>query len=119
MQNSVNDALLSAQLKPRVRTKVGEVGVKHDDGKPPISLIPRRAIEEEARVFGFGADKYGKGNWRGGLLYSRLIDAALRHVLAFADGENNDPESGLPHTAHARACLAMLMQIDESWDDRK
>lgn len=92
--------------------------MKNDAGKPPISLIPRKAIEDEAVVFGFGAGKYGVNNWRKGLSYRRLVDAALRHVLAFAAGEDLDLESNLPHLAHARACLAMLSVMDERWDDR-
>lgn len=94
------------------------VGIKHDSGKPPISLIPRQAIEGEAQVMAFGAGKYGKNNWRHGIAYSRLIDAAMRHILAIADGEDNDPETGLPHAAHARCCLAMLMATGPEWDDR-
>jgi hypothetical protein len=93
-------------------------GTKHDSGKPPISLIPRVAIEQEALVMGFGAEKYGKGNWSNGLSYSRLIDACLRHTLAFADGEDNDPETGLSHLAHARCCLGMLLAMPTEWDDR-
>lgn len=94
------------------------VGLKHDSEKPSISLIPRQAIEQEALVMMFGAKKYGKNNWRQGLAYSRLIDAALRHILAYADGEDLDPETGLPHLAHARCCMAMLMGMPGAWDDR-
>ena len=93
-------------------------GIKHDSGKPPIGLIPREAIEQEALVMAFGASKYGKDNWRGGLAYSRLVDACLRHVLAFNDGEDLDAETGLSHLAHARCCLAMLLAMPASWDDR-
>lgn len=66
----------------------------------------------------FGADKYGRNNWRKGLHYSRLIDAAMRHILAFADGEDSDPETGLSHAAHARCCLGMLLAMPKEWDDR-
>lgn len=93
-------------------------GVKNDSGKPKIGLIPTIAIEQEAAVMGFGAAKYGRDNWRGGLHYSRLIDAALRHMLAFSGGENLDPETGLSHLAHARCCMGMLMAMPPEWDDR-
>jgi Domain of unknown function (DUF5664) len=94
---------------------------KFDSGKPPISLIPRVAIEGEARVLGFGADKYGKDNWRKGCEWSRYIDAALRHMHAFAAGEDNDPESGESHLHHARCCLGFLAEyVDKNigTDDR-
>ena len=82
-------------------------GVKHDNGKAPISLIPVEAILGEADVFAFGAKKYGKHNFRLGMEHTRVLDAALRHVLAILKGEDVDPESGKPHWAHARCCLAM------------
>lgn len=85
-------------------------GTKYDDGKPPISLIPRSAIEEEAMVLAFGAKKYAADNWRKGFAYRRLIDAALRHMFAIADGEDYDPETGLLHAAHARCCLGFLIE---------
>ncbi len=96
-------------------------GVKHDQGKARISLIPVVAIQGEAEVFGFGANKYGAYNFRGGIVYSRLLDAILRHVLAIVDGQDLDPESGKPHWAHARCCLAMLASMEQDHpelDDR-
>jgi hypothetical protein len=82
-------------------------GIKHDNGKPPISLIPVEAILGEADVFAFGAAKYGKHNFRHGMEHTRLLDAAMRHILAIVKGEDIDVESGKPHWAHARCCLAM------------
>lgn len=85
-------------------------GVKHDTGKPPISMISRTALEAEAYVMAFGAAKYNRDNWRQGMKWTRLVDAALRHVLAIGDGEDIDPETGLPHAAHARCCMAFLLE---------
>jgi len=48
------------------------------------------------------------------MAYSRLIDATLRHVYAFADKESIDPESGKSHLAHARCNLAMLLYFIEN-----
>lgn len=97
-------------------------GIKHDDGKAPMGLIPRAAIIAEAQVLAFGASKYSAWNWAKGMAWSRLIDAALRHIYAYADGETNDPESGLNHLAHARCCLGFLLDYVESHpelDDRR
>jgi hypothetical protein len=66
----------------------------------------------------FGATKYSKNNWRNGIAYSRLIDAALRHILAYSSGEDFDLETGLSHAAHARCCLGMLLEMPTEWDDR-
>ena len=83
---------------------------KLDDGKPPLGLIPYSALMEEARVLGFGVEKYGAHNWRQGLEWQRLIDAALRHILAFNNGKDLDPETGLHHLAHARCSLGFLIE---------
>lgn len=96
-------------------------GVKFDGGKPPIGLIPRSALIAEANALAFGAQKYGRDNWRGGMDWSRLVDAAFRHLSAFADGEDNDPETGLVHLAHLKACASFLIEYHEKClgtDDR-
>ncbi len=96
-------------------------GIKHDQGKPSISLIPVEAIIEEARAFDFGAKKYGRHNFRLGMDHTRVLDAALRHILAIVRGEDVDPESGLKHWAHARACLGMYAYFQSNGvgkDDR-
>lgn len=85
---------------------------KFDGGKPPLSLISRTALEEEAKVMAYGVGKYGTHNWRQGMDFSRLMDAALRHIYAFADGEDKDKETGLSHLAHARCCLAFLIEYE-------
>lgn len=96
-------------------------GKKFDQGKAPITLIPAIAIAGMAQVFGFGAKKYGRHNFREGIAYSRLLDAAHRHLLAYQEGEDMDPESGFPHWAHALCCLSMLAFMttkEGKWDDR-
>lgn len=100
------------KLPPKIvpGTKKSSEAVKFDAGKPPLALISRTALEEEAKVMAFGLEKYGAHNWRAGMDFSRLMDACLRHVYAFADGEDNDKETGLSHLAHARCCLAFLLE---------
>jgi hypothetical protein len=84
-------------------------GRKDDEGKAPLSIIPYEALVEAAKVFGFGAEKYTRDNWRGGFEWTRLIDAALRHINEFNNGEDTDKESGHSHIGHALCCLMMLM----------
>lgn len=96
-------------------------GKKFDQGKAPITLIPTVALLGMAKVFDFGAKKYGRHNFRAGITYSRLLDAAFRHLLAYQEGEDLDPESGHPHWAHALCCIAMLAFMTTrkgEWDDR-
>lgn len=89
--------------------------LKFDQGKAPLSIIPKEALEYEARAFKYGAEKYGRNNFKAsGLDHTRLLDAALRHIYAYAGGQNNDDESDLNHLGHARANLAMLIYMLEN-----
>lgn len=94
-----------------------ETGQKFDAGKPPMSLLDRYALEQIAQVLAFGANKYNADNWRGGIRHRRLIDAALRHLLAISDGEDIDPESGLPHAAHLGCCVMFLLWMQKHRPD--
>lgn len=85
------------------------LAVKADDGKNPLDLLPTVALESVGLVLEHGARKYAAHNWRKGMNYSRLISALLRHVFAFMRGENIDPESNLPHMAHAACCVLFLL----------
>jgi Domain of unknown function (DUF5664) len=89
-------------------------GTKHDAGKVPLELLDRKALDELARVLDFGQRKYAADNWRAGLSYRRLIGATLRHVTAIMDGEDNDPETGLKHAAHAMCELMFLLNFQLS-----
>lgn len=82
----------------------------HGVKKTPLHLIPPPALEAEAWVFGLGAQKYGAYNWREHTVSASVYQAAaLRHLLAWWNGEGTDPESGQSHLAHARACLGILL----------
>ena len=83
---------------------------KHfDEGKPALQWIPYDALVEISRAFSYGAVKYGNGNFKGGMSWSKMVGSILRHTYRFMAGENNDDESGLPHLAHAGACICMLL----------
>lgn len=83
-------------------------GVKFDERKPAMDLVPWKAVRASAEVMGYGRDKYEAHNWRKGLAASRLSAAALRHLTAWISGEDLDPESGLSHLSHASCCVLML-----------
>lgn len=93
---------------------MSDVARKHDAGKAQLDLVPRELEAAAARAFGFGVKKYARGAWlKGGLTQGRLLAALKRHVAAYNDREDNDPESGLCHLDHAAACLAMLLATRE------
>jgi len=96
-------------------------GLKYDTGKVPLELLPPEALIEIAKVLAFGAEKYGRHNWRKGMAWSRLVGAILRHLFAWMLGEDKDPESGLSHLAHAGCDILFLMSYEiqgSGTDDR-
>ena len=90
--------------------------------KPPLHLIPSAAEITESLAMAHGAKKYGAFNWRWKKVKASIyIAAALRHLVQWFDGQDEDPETGVSHLAHARACLGILldaMSLDQMIDDR-
>lgn len=82
--------------------------VKFDTGKPQFSLIPQEALLEVAKVFTYGAEKYGVFNYSNGMEYLRYIDAAQRHINQWLRGEDID-ESETNHLSNAIASLMMVL----------
>jgi Domain of unknown function (DUF5664) len=96
-------------------------GTKFDSEKPPLSIIPTDALVGMANAFNYGAKKYSRNNFRNGIEYTRLVDACMRHLSSWVEGESVDPESTLSHVDHAMASLAMLkfMEVNKpEMDDR-
>lgn len=85
------------------------VGLKFDSAKPDLSLLPIEFLNEVAFAMMHGEKKYGRYNFTNGMSWSRIIAAGLRHLYAFAAGEDLDKESGVSHLGHAGACVLMLV----------
>lgn len=83
---------------------------KYGKSKPAIGLIPGPALLYIADAFGDGAKKYGPANWRvDPVSASTYINAALRHIHSWFDGEERAEDSGVHHLGHAAACLAIVL----------
>lgn len=77
--------------------------------KVPLSLIPRSAKVLMAMGLGIGAIKYGEYNWRVSKVRLRVyLEALERHADALLDGEDLDPDTGLPHIAFILATSAII-----------
>jgi hypothetical protein len=92
-------------------------GIKHDESKRRMDLVPTSLISSVARILEFGARKYGDNNWREGLKWSRVYAALQRHLADFWDGNDLDSESGLPHLYHAACNIAFLIEFYEKRKD--
>ena len=88
-------------------------GKKEDAEKLDWSLlleIHPKQLEEVIRVLEHGARKYGRENWKQlSDFRRRYINALQRHLVAFADGQECDKETGLHHMAHAICNCLFLM----------
>lgn len=108
------------QLQDSMIVQSKPSGMKFDQDKPRMDLLDPIALEGLAAVLTFGAKKYAAHNWRGGLTYSRLFAALLRHTFAILRGERIDPESGLPHVDHIGCCwmfASNMMKTRPDMDD--
>ena len=80
------------------------------EAKPKMSHTPTESIRLLGQVHSMGAAKYGAFNWREKTVSSTVYyDAAMRHLMAYFDGQDIDEESGLPHLAHVMACCSILL----------
>lgn len=86
-----------------------------------FSLLPFDALDEILRAYNYGSKKYADHNWRKGYNWSLSFDAAMRHLTAWWEREEKDPESGLSHLAHAGwhvLCLLWFQLNGAGTDDR-
>ena len=90
-----------------------KLATKFDEGKRDWSLLPLDSVEEIVKVLEFGANKYAAHNWssNGGFKYTRVINAMIRHLFAFARGVDKDPETGLSHLAHLGCNVLFLLHF--------
>ena len=96
------------------RTKESK-GVKHDAGKIQWALLPWRELKQVALVLTKGVKKYSADNWMHvPAAERRYFEAAMRHITARQLGEIKDPETKLPHLAHAVCCLLFWMWFDNT-----
>ena len=90
-------------------------GRKDDAGKPRPTLVMRtmaNALQQVLAVAEYGARKYSPDNWlQVPDAVQRYTDAMLRHQQAHLRGEVRDPESGLPHMAHAAWCALAVLEL--------
>lgn len=77
-------------------------------GKTDISHLPPSFIKDLAEVFSKNSHKYPKWNYAKGQLYTTAYDSLMRHILAFMDGEDKDPEDGCSHIMKAAANILIL-----------
>lgn len=88
--------------------------------KAPMSTIPGNVLAEIGVGMLEGACKYGRHNYRvAGVRASVYYDGVNRHITAWWEGEDYDPDSGLSHITKAITSLIVLRDamIQDKWTD--
>lgn len=80
------------------------IGTKIDTDLVPFELIVAAAVG-----LGLGEHKYTARNFEKGLSYRSLINSIERHCKALKDGEEFDPDTGIPHYMLIASSTAMLV----------
>lgn len=103
---------------------IGKPSVSYPDNNPktafgmaktPLDLVPTELINHVAQAFANGAAKYGPYNWRTAKISSSVYyAAAMRHLMAWWEGEEKAADSGVHHLGHAGACIAMILDTQHT-----
>lgn len=115
------DAIRPTQFK---KAEENNSGLKYDCNKPRFDLIPADALEEVAKLYTIGANKYGVRNWELGMSYGRLFGALMRHAWGWWKGERDDKDNKLHHLSAVIFNAAALLHYElnlkkfKEFDDR-
>lgn len=106
---SVEKTATHQSITGEVRITDPWTGGQKGQKQAQLGALDPQSLMEVAKVAGFGAIKYSRYNFMKGYAWSLSYDALQRHLHAFWDGEDRDPESGHLHLAHAAwHCLTMI-----------
>lgn len=90
--------------------------------KVSMSKFPSIGYIHGAHAMMDGAQKYGPYNWRDNkVIASIYVDAAIRHIIDWFEGQEVAPDSEVHHLGHAIASCAILLDAQETGnliDDR-
>jgi hypothetical protein len=109
---SCMDRVSSPNWREEVAMAPPTEGRKFDGDKARYDLIPPEIEDAIAKVLTFGASKYGERNWELGMRWGRPYAALRRHMAAWWQGEDTDPETGMSHLWHAACCIAFLTAFE-------
>ncbi len=88
-------------------------GIKFDEDKIMMDLIPTELLEEVGKVLTHGAKKYEPRNWEKGMSWRRVYAALQRHLWVWLKGETMDKDSKISHLSHAACNIAFLIAYEK------
>lgn len=100
----------SKEQTERPAEEIGNPKVGAASKKYSLRYLPLSANVEVNRALENGADKYGLCNWRDtNVKASVYIDAALRHIAQWQEGQELASDSTVHNLGHAMASLAIII----------
>ena len=82
----------------------------YGDNKVPLHLFPFTAIALGSMALLEGREKYGQDNFRASPVEAMTyVRACMGHLMAWAEGRDVDPASGLDELGQTLACIAILI----------
>jgi len=86
---------------------------KDDKEKTRYRLVHPLFLKGVAEVLTYGGNHYGDDtNWKKCPDPWRYYDPLWRHVMAFLEGESEDPDTGKHHLFHATCCILFMWWMD-------
>lgn len=112
---------IDPNLKKEIQSLKSGTGLRYNDGKLRYDLFHPYSMEQLAKIFTMGANKYAERNWEKGMKWTTVIASLKRHLAAIERGEDYDKESGLLHSSHVEwnaHALTAYYKIFPQGDDR-
>jgi hypothetical protein len=96
--------------------QIGKEGAaRFDTGKVRHDLIPPYPLDELAKVYTYGTEKYDSDNYLKGMKWRKVIGPLLRHLWKWIRGEKIDEESNCHHLSMVVwQCFALMLYEKDS-----
>lgn len=106
---------LSKEIQKEIRAEAG--GLRYNEGKLPMHLVPPSMITAMAEVMQAGAEKYEERNWEKGMKWSIVYGCLMRHLMKWWQGADIDETDGINHIKKVLGNAAMLVEYLETHPD--
>ncbi len=110
-----------SKYSPDVERTVSSTGGQKETKLARFDLVPPGPLWNLAEHYGRGAKKYSSRNWERGYEWSKSYQALQRHLVAWWNGQDCDPELGNNHLDAAAFHVFALMEFTNThpeFDDR-
>lgn len=112
--NKITSSVINEDTSKKATEKPTKASLNPKQGvgsqKLPLHLVSPLATAYMAVGLANGAGKYGVANYKGTeVLLSIYLAATLRHLFAFMEGQEFDPDDGSPHLGAVMANMAIIL----------